>query len=87
MASPTKQTPAPNEGLAFEKENYVIMLIGLAFIVIGFLLMSGGGSGDPKIFSEEIFSFRRITLAPIVVMLGFIIEIYAILKKPKAEKQ
>ncbi|HIA10722.1 MAG TPA: DUF3098 domain-containing protein [Flavobacteriales bacterium] len=67
----------------FEKQGYIILLIGIAFIIVGFALMSGGGSDDPKVFNPEIFSFRRITLAPIVVMIGFGIEIYAIMRKPK----
>jgi len=68
---------------AFGKENYMWMLIGIACIFVGFLLMSGGGSKDPNVFNPDIFSFRRITLAPVVVLIGFIIEIYAILKKTK----
>lgn len=67
----------------FEKRNYVIMLIGLLFIVVGFILMSGGGSDDPNVFNEEIYNFRRIRLAPTLVLIGFAIEIYAILAKPK----
>ena len=57
------------------------MIIGLFFIAMGFILMSGGGSDDPNIFNEEIYSFRRIRLAPILVITGFIIEVYAILTK------
>jgi hypothetical protein len=68
---------------AFGKENYRLMLIGLAFIVVGFLLMVGGGSADPKVFNPEIFSFRRITLAPILILAGYVIEIFAIMKRPK----
>jgi hypothetical protein len=68
---------------AFGKENYRLMLIGLAFIVIGFLLMVGGGSTDPSKFNPEIFSFRRITLAPILILAGYVIEIFAIMKRPK----
>ena len=68
---------------AFGKENYRLLLIGLVVILIGFLLMIGGGSDDPNVFSEDIFSFRRMTLAPILVLAGYIIEIYAIMKKPK----
>jgi hypothetical protein len=68
---------------AFGKENYRLMLIGLAFIVVGFLLMVGGGSTDPKVFNPEIFSFRHITLAPILILAGYVIEIFAIMKKPK----
>lgn len=68
---------------AFGKENYILVLVGLALIAIGFLLMAGGGSDDPTVFSEEIFSTRRITVAPIVILLGFAVEIFAIMKKPK----
>ena len=68
---------------AFGKENYRLMLIGLAFIVAGFLLMVGGGSTDPNKFNSEIFSFRRITLAPILILAGYVIEIFAIMKRPK----
>jgi hypothetical protein len=67
----------------FDKINYKILLIGLAVIALGFILMSGGGSEDPNVFNEEIFSFRRIRLAPAVVLLGFGITIYSILKNPK----
>ena len=68
---------------AFGKENYRLMLIGLAFIVVGFLFMIGGGSDDPAKFNPDIFSFRRITLAPILILAGFVTEIFAIMKKPK----
>jgi hypothetical protein len=68
---------------AFGRENYRLMLIGLAIIVIGFLLMVGGGSTDPNKFNPEIFSFRRITLAPILILAGYVIEIFAIMKRPK----
>ena len=67
----------------FKKENYKLLLIGLAVIALGFILMAGGGSDDPKVFSEDIFSFRRIRLAPATVLLGFGIAIYSILKNPK----
>jgi|TARA_Y200000002_G_scaffold246226_1_gene203712 hypothetical protein len=69
--------------LLFGKRNYKFMLIGIFFIALGFILMSGGGSEDPNIFNEEIYSFRRIRLAPMLVILGFIIEVYAILTKPE----
>lgn len=67
----------------FENINYKILLIGLGVIALGFILMSGGGSDDPKVFSEDIFSFRRIRLAPTVVLIGFGITIYSIFKKSK----
>jgi membrane-bound ClpP family serine protease len=72
-------------GFALGKENYKLMAIGFAIIVIGFILMAGGGSNDPNVFSEDIFSFRRITLAPVILLIGFVFEIYAIMKKPKGE--
>ena len=68
----------------FEKVNYKILLIGLGVIALGFILMSGGGSDDPKVFSDAIFDFRRIKLAPTVVLAGFGITIYAIMKNPGA---
>ncbi len=67
----------------FGRKNYLIMLIGLAFIAVGFILMSGGGSDDPQVFNEEIYNFRRIRLAPTLVLIGFAIEIYAIMAKSK----
>lgn len=63
--------------------NYKLLIAGLVVIFIGFLLMMGGGSEDPNTFNPEIFSTRRITVAPIVVLLGFAIEVVAILYKPK----
>lgn len=67
----------------FDKVNYKILLIGIGVIALGFILMSGGGSEDPKIFSDAIFNFRRIRLAPTTVLIGFGITIYSILKNPK----
>ena len=69
-------------GFLFESGNYKILLIGIAVIALGFILMSGGGSDDPNVFNEEVFSFRRIRLAPTTVLIGFGITIYAILKNP-----
>ncbi|MFP4556665.1 MAG: DUF3098 domain-containing protein [Bacteroidales bacterium] len=65
------------------RENYRLMLIGVGIIILGFILMLGGGSDDPSIFNKDMFSFRRITLAPLVVLFGFMFQIYAIMKKPK----
>ena len=75
-----KSKPA---SFVFGKENYRIMLIGIELIVLGFILMVGGGTDDPNKFSEELFSFQRITLAPILVLSGLLLEFYAILKKQK----
>ncbi|MBP6001061.1 MAG: DUF3098 domain-containing protein [Flavobacterium sp.] len=69
----------------FDTINYKILWVGLAVIALGFLLMSGGGSEDPAVFNEEVFSFRRIRLAPAMVLLGFGITIYSILKNPKKQ--
>ncbi|PCI11905.1 MAG: hypothetical protein COB73_00950 [Flavobacteriaceae bacterium] len=71
------------ETFLFEKKNYLIMVIGLVVIALGFILMSGGGSENPEVFNEEIYNFRRIRLAPTLVLIGFAIEIYAILAKTK----
>lgn len=71
------------KNFALGPENYKLLAIGFAIIVAGFLLMIGGKSSDPNKFSENIFSFRRITLAPIVVLAGFVFEIWAIMKKPR----
>ncbi len=73
-----------NTHFLFERVNYKILLIGLAVIALGFILMSGGGSDDPNVFNPEIFNFRRIRLAPTVVLIGFGITIYSILKNPSA---
>jgi hypothetical protein len=70
-------------GFAFGKENYRLLLIGLGLIVLGFLLMIGGGSKDPKVFSQDIFNFQRLTLAPLLILAGYVVEIFAIMKKPK----
>lgn len=79
----TNEQNTPDKGFALGKENYRLLIIGFCIIVIGFILMIGGKSEDPNVFNEAIFSFRRITLAPLVVLFGFLFEIYAIMKKPK----
>lgn len=69
----------------FSKENYTLMFIGLGVIILGFLLMAGGKSPDPNVFNyDEIYSARRITIAPVLVLLGLAIEGYAIMKRPKS---
>lgn len=78
-----QQTLEQRSGFAFGKENYRLLLIGLALIAAGFLLMIGGGSKDPGEFSEGIFNFRRLTLAPLLVLAGYVVEIVAIMKKPR----
>jgi len=73
----------PRLDFALGKENYILLIIGFLIIILGFALMVGGKAEDPNEFNPEIFSFRRITLAPIIVLFGFIFEIWAIMKKPK----
>jgi len=65
----------------FGKKNYIAMLIGIIFILLGFVLMAGGGSDDPAIFNDKIYNFRRIRLAPTLVIIGMAVEIYAIMAK------
>ena len=67
----------------FDKSNYKYVIFGILFIILGFILMSGGGSDNPNVFSEEIYSFRRIRVAPALILIGFGIQVYAILKSPK----
>jgi ammonia channel protein AmtB len=77
----TKNQSAP----LFSKQNYTWMLIGAALIALGFFLMSGGSSKDPQVFDyNEVYSKTRVTVAPILIVLGLAVEIYAIFKKPKA---
>ena len=71
--------------MLFDRSKYTLLIAGLLVTALGFLLMIGGGSDDPTVFSEDIFSFRRITLAPILVLAGYGIQIFAILKKTKTE--
>ena len=77
-----KRKEKAKSDFVFGKKNYKFMFIGLACIAIGFILMSGGGSDDPNVFNPEIFNFRRIRLAPAIILLGFGIQIYAILLNP-----
>lgn len=70
---------------AFKKRNYILLIIGLVFIASGLILMIGGGSEDPTKFSDEIFNFRRLTLAPVLLAIGFIFEIYAVMYKSKKD--
>ena len=69
------------EKMALTMKNYLLLLVGAAFIVLGFVLMCGGGSNDPDVFNYDMFSWRRITLAPILVIGGFAFEVYAIMKR------
>jgi len=82
-AAKPQAPPVKTGQFAFGKENYRLLFIGLAFIALGFILMIGGGSKDPKVFNPAIFNFQHITLAPILVLTGYVIEFFAIMKKSK----
>ncbi len=81
-----KRKEEANSGFIFGKKNYKFMFIGIAFIALGFILMAGGGSDDPNVFNPEIFNATRIRLAPTLVVIGFVIQIYAILVNPDKDK-
>lgn len=76
-----KNTNKDKNSFAFGRINFTYLLIGLVILVLGYILMMGGGSEDPNVFNPEIFSFRRITLAPLVLLAGYGFIFYAILKK------
>ncbi len=83
MSTKTKNETLETQSF-FSKENYLLMLVGLVILAIGFFLMAGGKSADPKNFDpKEVYSTTRITIAPIMIIVGFIIEIVAIMKKSK----
>ena len=67
----------------FERKNYAIMIAGIALIVLGLALMTGGGSEDPNVYNPELFSARRIIVAPFLIVLGLSLEVWAIMHKPK----
>lgn len=79
----SKENNTSKPTFLFGKRNYTLMFIGIAFISLGFILMAGGGSDNPNVFNEEIYNWRRIRLAPTLVIIGLAIEIYAILANPK----
>ncbi|HZH65885.1 MAG TPA: DUF3098 domain-containing protein [Flavisolibacter sp.] len=81
VPSATKRVQAAS---LFGKENFKWMLIGVGVLILGFILMAGGHSDDPTVFNkDEVYSTRRITIAPIVILIGLVIEIYAIFRQPK----
>lgn len=69
------------DSFAFTRDNFKWVLIGLVFLLLGFLLMIGGGSDDPNVYSDKVFNFQRWTLSPLLILAGYAIEIYAIMKK------
>ncbi|MBP6429225.1 MAG: DUF3098 domain-containing protein [Bacteroidales bacterium] len=77
--------PKPSFDFAFERINYIFMLIGLGLLALGYILLIGGGSDNPDVFNESLFDTQRLTVAPILMVLGIAVEIYAILLKPKSK--
>lgn len=77
------ETTSSQQTFLFGKKNYLFMIIGIAFIAVGFIFMAGGGSDDPNVFNEAIYNWQRIRLAPTLVIIGLGIEIYAILVDSK----
>lgn len=80
-----KRKEESKSDFVFGRKNYKFMFIGLACIALGFILMAGGGSDDPNVFNPDIFSWRRIRLAPTLILIGFGIQVYAILLNPDKE--
>ena len=89
MSNNKKQQPVEQQkvSFAFGKQNYRLLLIGLGFLALGYILMIGGGSDDPKVYSPALFNFQRLTLAPLLLLAGFTIEVFAIMKKPKEKAE
>ena len=86
MAKKTIKQNKKSGQFLFERKNYIIMSIGIAVILLGFILMVGGGSDDPLVFNESIYNFQRIRLAPTLVLIGLAIEVYAIMANPIKKK-
>lgn len=87
MSKKNKNDQKPTKEFIFQKKNYIFLFIGIVFIALGFILMSGGGSDDPNVFNPDIYNFRRIRLAPTLVLIGLGIQVYAILLKPNKNKE
>ena len=88
MAKDTTKTKTPEvidnqKVMPFSKQNYILVLIGIALLVLGFILMIGGGSNDPDVFNEKMFDFQHITLSTILILAGFVVEIVAIFWRDK----
>ncbi|WP_375325633.1 DUF3098 domain-containing protein [Flagellimonas sp. GZD32] len=83
----SKKNNKQHKEFVFQKKNYIFLFIGIAFIALGFILMSGGGSDDPNVFNPEIYNFRRIRLAPTLILIGLGIQVYAILLNPNKKNK
>ncbi|MAU15234.1 MAG: hypothetical protein CMH46_06795 [Muricauda sp.] len=87
MSKKNKNGQKPTKEFVFQKKNYLFLFIGIAFIALGYILMSGGGSDDPEVFNPEIYNFRRIRLAPTLILIGLGIQVYAILLNPNKKNK
>ncbi|MFD2586489.1 DUF3098 domain-containing protein [Croceitalea marina] len=87
MSKKNKEVQKPKSEFIFQRKNYIFLFIGLGLIALGFILMAGGGSDDPNVFNPEIYNFRRIRLAPTLILIGLGIQIYAILLNPHKKKE
>jgi len=83
MATPKTNTKETENKFVFNRENYYWLIGGLILMAIGFILLVGGGSKDPEVFNDSLFDFQRLTLAPILILAGLVVEFYAIMKRPK----
>lgn len=83
MTSTDSNKNEAEQKFVFNRENYIWLISGLVLLAIGFLLLIGGGSDDPEVFSYALFDFQRLTLAPILILAGLVVEIFAIMKRPK----
>lgn len=79
----TKEVVENERKLPFTKMNYILVIAGVLLIALGLVLMIGGGSSDPDVFNEKMFNFQRLTLSPILIILGFVVEIVAIFWRSK----
>lgn len=87
MATKKPKPRAKDEGprFVFDKQNYILIIAGLFLLAVGFILLIGGGSDNPQVFNYSLFDFQRLTLAPILILLGYLIEIFAIMRRPKTK--
>lgn len=83
MANVNTNKKETENKFVFNRENYYWLIGGLVLMAIGFILLVGGGSDDPDVFSDALFDFQRLTLAPILILAGLVVEFFAIMKRPK----
>lgn len=82
-----KQTSVWASGMPFRKINYVLMISGILILILGYFLLSGGGTDNPTEFSEAIFDTRRLYIGPIILVIGFLVELVAIMYRPKIKEE